>query len=87
MPRALANVHDHSNVKVRTCDRVAKADSSDDALRLLVCSNYHRTSNDQVAVMRGDHHDECSCHDNAVVVRKSKTKHPECTVQEGLIVS
>ena len=78
MRRALENVHHDYNVKVRMCDRLAQADSSDDAFGLLVCSNYHRTSNDQVAVMRGDHHDECSCHGNAAVVRKSETKHPEC---------
>ena len=78
MPGALEHGHDHYNVKVRTCDRAAQAHSSDAAFGLLVCSNYHRTSNDQVAVMRGDLKVACSWHDNAVVVRKSETKHPEC---------
>ena len=36
MRRALENVHDDYNVKVRMCDRLAQADSSDDAFGLLV---------------------------------------------------
>ena len=80
-------MHVHGHLSVCTCDRVTLPGSSNDSLALVDCSNASRTLSDQDTVMCGDHDDESWSRASPLVVMECETRHPECTVQEGLAVS